>query len=128
MFEKLARLLAHWHAKLKTLHAVWHIWHARSKHWHAVWRVSTFIGILARENKKLARFWDANTLARKPRWHASTLARKPRWHAGTLTRRPRWHAGTHGTWFSKLKNFRSNNFQTFVGFCFSEYYSAECFV
>ena len=47
MFEKLARLLAGWHVKLKN--------------WHAVWHVGMFIGTLARKNEKLARFLHVGT-------------------------------------------------------------------
>ena len=42
MFEKLVRVLARLHAKLK--------------HWHAVWHVGRFIGKLARKNEKLIYF------------------------------------------------------------------------
>ena len=63
--------------------------------WHVYWHIG-------KQNEKLARFWHAGTLARKPRWHASTLARKPRWHASTFAGRPRWHADTHSTQISKL--------------------------
>ena len=83
MFEKLARLLEHWHVKLK--------------HWHVLWHVGTFIGKLV--HKKL----ELGTLL--ARWYAGTLALKPRWM------QVRWHVdhvgtqdthGTHDTWFSKL--------------------------
>ena len=42
MFEKLAHLLASWHANLK--------------HWHVMWYVGTFIRTLPRNYKELARF------------------------------------------------------------------------
>ena len=42
MFEKLARRLASWDAKLK--------------HWHAIRHVGAFIGTLARKNEKLTHF------------------------------------------------------------------------
>ena len=47
MSEKLACLLARWHAKLKN--------------WHAVQHVGMFIDTLARKNEKLARFWHVGT-------------------------------------------------------------------
>ena len=53
MFEKLTRVLARWHAKLK--------------HWHVLWHIGT----------------QARRIVRKPRWHAITLTRRPRCHAGT---------------------------------------------
>ena len=46
MFEKLARLLASWHSKLK--------------HWHLILQVGTFIGTLSPKDEKLARFWHAD--------------------------------------------------------------------
>ena len=69
MFEKLARFLARWQAKLK--------------HWHGLWNVGAFIGTLARKNEKVARFWHEGMLACKPNWHVSTLGRRPHVHAGT---------------------------------------------
>ena len=35
--------------------------------------VGTFMGTLVRKNEKLARFWHAGTLARKPRWHVDHI-------------------------------------------------------
>ena len=52
-FEKLARRLARWHAKLKN----WHVWH-----------FGTFIGMLLRKNEKLVH-WHTDTSARKLPWH-----------------------------------------------------------
>ena len=50
--EKMARLLARWHAKLKNWHAFCKLvpWHIKMRSWHAF-----------------------GTLARRPRWHV--------WHA-----------------------------------------------
>ena len=53
--EKLARLLARWHTRLK--------------HWDTVWHVDTFIGRLAHKNEKLLHFRHVDTQAR---WHADT--------------------------------------------------------
>ena len=49
MLKKLAQLLARWQAKLGN-------WHSKLKYWHALSDVETFIGMLARENEKLAHF------------------------------------------------------------------------
>ena len=49
IFEKLARHLARWQAKLK--------------HCHAVWHVGTFIGLLARKIEQLAHFLHVGTQA-----------------------------------------------------------------
>ena len=49
--EKLARHSARWQTKLKQ--------------WHGLSHVGTFIDVLTSKNKKLARFWDARTLACK---------------------------------------------------------------
>ena len=57
--EKLARHLAHWHAKLK--------------HWNAVWHA----GMLARKNEKLARFWHVGT---QSRWYVNHAGTQARWH------------------------------------------------
>ena len=71
MFEKLARLLAGWHVKLKN--------------WHAVWHVGMFIGTLA----CLLALWHVKMRS----WHDfCTLVRKQRRYAGILASRPRWHA------------------------------------
>ena len=35
--------------------------------WHVYWHAGTFIGTLARKNKKLARFWHVGTQARLAR-------------------------------------------------------------
>ena len=62
--EKMARLLARWHAKLKYWHALAR-WHTKLKNWHA-------FANLARWHV----YWHAGTWARTPRWHV--------WHT--------WHA------------------------------------
>ena len=51
--EKLARLLARWHTRLK--------------HWHIVWHVDTFIGRLAHKNEKSPRFRHVATQAHMTR-------------------------------------------------------------
>ena len=75
MFEKLARSLARWHAKVKN--------------WHALWHAGTFFGTLASKNENLAHFWHVDNQAR---WHVN--------HAGPQAR---WHAGTHGTRYNSYK-------------------------
>ena len=98
MSEKLARLLARWHAKLK--------------HWHATWHVSTFIGTLARENEKLARFWHDDTQAR---WHVNHAGTQACWHVdhvGTQARVARDLANSLLNlaifcWISALKSWNS---------------------
>ena len=77
MFEKLARFLARWQAKLK--------------HWHALWHVGTIFGTLAHKSDNLARFWHVCTQAR---WHVNHNGTQARWHLD--------HGGTHDTRFSKL--------------------------
>ena len=90
--EKIARLLARWHAKVKGWHAKvkgWHAfgtlarllarWHVkmRSRHTFDTWanghvdHAGTYgtpgTRFSIRKNETLARFWKAGTLARKPR-------------------------------------------------------------
>ena len=57
MFEKLARLLARWHTKLKNRHAIWH--------------VGTIIGTLARKK-------EVDTLL--ARWHVHYAGTQARWY------------------------------------------------
>ena len=66
MFEKLARLLARWHTKLKNRHAIWH--------------VGTIIGTLARKKEVgtlLAR-WHVHYAGTQARWYVALLARMAR--------------------------------------------------
>ena len=63
MFEKLAGLFASWHANLK--------------HWHVMWYVGTFIRTLARNFKKLARFWH---VGKQAGWRGNHAGMQARWH------------------------------------------------
>ena len=62
MFEKLARLLASWHGKLK--------------HCHTILHVGTFIGTLPRKDEKLARFWHVDDHTGKHGTQFSKLTQK----------------------------------------------------
>ena len=87
MFEKLARLLASWHTKVKNWHAIWHVRASSSN-------ISTLIGTLARKNGKLASFWHIGTQGRLHVNHTGTQAR---WQSDYFV--------THGRLFSKLVLF-----------------------
>ena len=80
--EKLASLLANWHAKLKQ--------------WHALEHIGMFIGLLAGKNVKLERFWHFGMQAR---WHVIHTGMQAHWHIDHVAMA--WH-GTHGMQSSKL--------------------------
>ena len=73
MFEKLARLLALWQAKLT--------------YWHAIWHVGTFIGTMVLTNEKVALLWHVGL---QVRWHINYTVTQVRWHVN--------HSGTHEHW------------------------------
>ena len=92
MSEKLARLLARWHAKLKN--------------WQVTWDVGTFVGTLTRKNEKLARFWHVD---RQARWHVNHAGTQALWHVD--------HIGTQVSMARNLANLCSLDF-TFLNISF----------
>ena len=89
MFEKLTRLLALWHAKLK--------------HWDALWQVRTFIGTLACKMKS----WNA--FGTQTHWHWSHAATEARWHVNQVSTQVRLHADHADMQASMLRNLENSN-------------------
>ena len=61
MFEKLACLLARWHAKVKNWHT-FSMLTCQVEQLAHLWHVETFIGMLACKNEKLVCIWHVGTL------------------------------------------------------------------